>query len=38
MAIQNGTVKINGQQSALVFYKRGSKTVVRQKVIHKQRT
>ncbi|WP_029280685.1 hypothetical protein [Pedobacter borealis] len=38
MAIQNGIIKINGQLGDLVFYKRGSKDVVRQKAAHKQQT
>jgi hypothetical protein len=38
MAIQNGIIKINGQLGDLVFYKRGSKDVVRQKAAQKQQT
>lgn len=38
MALRNGIIKINGQLGTLVFYKRGSKTVVRQKVPRKQQT
>lgn len=38
MAIQNGIIKINGQLGDLVFYKRGTKDVVRQKAAHKQQT
>lgn len=38
MAIQNGIININGQLGDHFFYKRGSKDVVRQKVIHKHQT
>lgn len=33
MALRNGIIKINGQLGDLVFYKCGSKDVVRQKLL-----
>lgn len=36
MALRNGTIKINGQLSDLIFHRRGIMGVVRQKATHKQ--
>ncbi|TCD17331.1 hypothetical protein EZ456_23195 [Pedobacter psychrodurus] len=38
MALRNGIIKINGQLGDLVFYKCGSKDVVRQKLLTNSKT